>query len=283
MTLLLLGLVIVEVVAQAGNLFGLSNSVAGLLSVGLAFVIFVVHGWLNLGPRNLLAFFLITFLISFAAEASGVATGLVFGPYHYTNLFGPKILGVPPMIQAAYCAMGYSSLMIARLLLRMRSAPSRLGGILGLSLLAAMIMVAWDLSMDPFQSTVFGIWIWHNPGPYFGVGIHNYAGWFVTVFLYVLIYHLFAARWPEQPSGTVLGSRLFLSVPVLLYAALGLGNVTPAIFGGVTQPYASPNNYTGSVESLVQSMALVAIFSMGILVVAALLILGREAVPSRWD
>ena len=50
------------------------------------------------------------------------------------------------------------------------------------TLAGAMIMVSWDVAMDPFQSTAGGQWIWRNGGEYFGVGLHNYAGWFGTVF-----------------------------------------------------------------------------------------------------
>jgi uncharacterized membrane protein len=269
----LIVLVAIEILVQFGSLFGLGNSPSAMISVGLALVILLLHGWNALGVRNLIAFLVITFVISFTAEALGVATGLVFGPYHYTGLFGPRILGVPPLIQAAYAAMGYASLMIARLILRMRGNPTRIGPILAACLLGAMIMVAWDVTMDPFQSTVGGIWIWHQPGPYFGIGIHNFIGWFVTVFIYLFVYHLFALRWPEQPNAQAIASKLFLAVPVLLYAALGLGNFLPALIGGVSQPFASPGNYNGSVQQLTQSMALVTVFAMGIPIVAALILL----------
>src|SRR5713226_4811050 len=122
-TIVLVALVILEIVLQFGSLFGLGNSPVAILSVTVALVILLLHGWQGLGLRNLVAFLVIAFVVSFTAEAIGVATGLVFGPYHYTDLFGPKILGVPPLIQAAYAAMGYASLMIARALLRMRGGP----------------------------------------------------------------------------------------------------------------------------------------------------------------
>jgi putative membrane protein len=64
----------------------------------LAALIFVfVHGCIALGPRNMIAFSLITVVVSFASEVVGVATGLIFGAYHYTDQLGPKLLGVPPI------------------------------------------------------------------------------------------------------------------------------------------------------------------------------------------
>jgi putative membrane protein len=267
-------LVIFEVVVQFGSAIGLGGSESAIISVVAALIILLVHGWNALGWRHLVAYLIIAVVISFTAEALGVATGLVFGPYHYTDLFGPKLLGVPPLIQAAYAAMGYASLTIARLILRMRGAPKGLGSVLGLALLGAMIMVAWDVAMDPYQSTVSGIWIWHTGGPYFGVGFHNFVGWFGTVFCYLLVYCFYASRNPEQPNTSVVESRLFWSMPVFLYAAFGLGNITP-VWTGLQQPYASANNYNGSPQTLSQSLALVTIYVMGIPVVASLLNLWR--------
>jgi uncharacterized membrane protein len=172
--------------------------------------------------------------------------------------------------------MGYSSLMIARLLLRMRQAPVRLPAIVALTLLASMIMVAWDVGMDPYQSTVSGVWIWHTGGGYFGVGLHNYIGWFGTVFCFLFVYHLFASRFAEQPNPQVAGSGLFSSIPALLYAAFALGNITPIWIPSVTLPYASPDNYKGTPEALTQSLGLISIFVMGIPVIGSLLVLWRE-------
>jgi uncharacterized membrane protein len=271
---LLLGLIVVEVLVQFGTLVGLPDAVTSILSVVLALVVLLLHGSQALGWRSLIAYLVITVGISFAAEALGVATGLVFGPYHYTNLFGPKLLGVPPLIQAAYAAMGYSSLIMGRTILGMRGAPTKMSSILAVSLLAAMIMVAWDVGMDPYQSTVGGIWIWHTGGPYFGVGIHNFIGWFVTVFCYLFVYHLYAARQGEQQSEVASTSLTFWTVPVLLYAAFGLGNIIP-VWTGIS-PYASPENYSGTAGQLTSSLALVTTFVMGIPIVSSLLVLWRE-------
>ncbi len=134
--------------------------------------------------------------------------------------------------------------------------------------------------MDPYQSTVSGIWIWHTGGPYFGVGIHNFIGWFGTVFCYLLVYHIYAARNAEQPAASLVDSRLFQSAPILLYVAFGIGNIVPVWIGGISLPYASPDNYKGTLEALEQSLALVTVFVMGIPVVASLLNLWRDRLPA---
>jgi uncharacterized membrane protein len=103
-------------------------------------------------------FLLITVVISFAAEAIGVATGWVFGSYYYTDALGPKILGVPSLIQVGYVAVGYAGPMIARVRLGATRVSGRVS-ILAVALIGAFIMVSWDVAMDPFQSTIGGDWI----------------------------------------------------------------------------------------------------------------------------
>lgn len=270
-SVVLVALLVLETIVRFAPVIGMGNAAIAIITIISGFLFLVIHGWQALGWRNLLAYLVITVVVSFSLEAIGVATGLVFGHYYYTNQIGPRVLGVPPLIQAAYAAMGYASLMIARILLNVRRSPVKLMPILAVTLLAAMIMVAWDLTIDPYQSTISGIWIWQNGGQYFGVGIHNFVGWFVTVFIFMFLYQTFAARFPEQPNGARIQSRFFVSQPVLYYAAIGLGTIVPAWIGGFSLPYASPANYSGTLNALEYSVALITVFVMGIPVVAALL------------
>lgn len=253
-----------------GPLLGIDNSLNAYITL-LGGVLFVMaHGWMALGSRNIIAFFLITVGVSFSLEVLGVATGWVFGPYYYTDNLGPKILGVPPMIQAGYTAMGYASLMTARILLGLKEVPKKLSSILLLTLVGTLIMVSWDVAMDPYQSTVSGDWIWTTGGQYFGIGIHNYVGWFVTVFTFILLYQLYAARFAEKVQSGVKNSRYFWSQPMLYYGLIGLGIVVVPWVGGVTLPYASPENYNGALIDLEYSLALIAFFVMGTPVITAL-------------
>jgi uncharacterized membrane protein len=108
----------------------------------MAALIFVaVRGYVALGWRNVVAFSLITIGISFASEVIGVATCLVFGAYHYTDLLGPKLLGAPPMIQIGYRATGYASVTMGRIILSLLR-PVAGCAILAASLAGAFIMVS---------------------------------------------------------------------------------------------------------------------------------------------
>ena len=263
------GLLCVAALLDFGPWLGLSDSMDAIATVVVGFAFVLVHGSAALGWRNLIAFIVITVGVSFTAEAAGVATGLVFGDYHYTDALGPRILGVPPAVQAAYVAVGYASFMMARIVLG-QFGRARNGALLTVPLVGAFFMVAWDVAMDPFQSTVAGDWIWEKGGPYFGVGIHNYVGWFATVLLFMLTYQLCTTRWAESPRRPLTHSRVFWSQPVLYYAVIAFGVFLAPVVGGLPDPIASPENYSGTTEALARSLSLVTVFVMGTPVVVAL-------------
>lgn len=264
------GILVVIGILAFSPILGISDAVNTFVTL-LAGVLFVLlHGSMTIGWKHILVFLLITVAVSFTLEAIGVATGLVFGPYYYTDNLGPKILGVPPMIQAGYTAMGYASLMTARVILNFRESPKNLGSIIAIALIGSFIMVAWDVAMDPYQSTLAGDWIWTTGGQYFGIGIHNFIGWFVTVFIFMFLYQLYASHYPEKIQKAVIKSRYLWSQPTLYYALVGLGMVVVPYVGGVSLPYASPQNYHGALIDLEYSIALIAFFVMGTPVAIAL-------------
>lgn len=251
-------------VVNFSSLWGLSGAIQATVIVIAAFAFAVMHGSTAMGRRNLGAFLLITIVISFSAEAIGVATGLVFGAYHYTDNLGPKILGVPPLIQLAYIAMGYASMMMARAITGGARRAFTLTGVL----VASLIMVGWDVAMDPYQSTVSGDWIWEKGGAYFGVPLHNYAGWFFTVIIFMFAYWLFQRKWPERAADAQTAAPAFQAMPAVLYALMAMNIVVTPLVSRITS-IASPGNYALPVATLEASMTLIAIFVMGIPAVLA--------------
>src|SRR6187455_2437243 len=78
MVVLLAGIAILNL----GPIIGIDGDTNAILTllIGLAFT--VIHGGMLLGWKRLAAFLAITVIVSFTAEAIGVATGLVFGKYY---------------------------------------------------------------------------------------------------------------------------------------------------------------------------------------------------------
>ena len=122
-----------------------------------------------------------------------------------------------------------------------------------------------------------------SSGPLPAVPLHNYAGRFGAVFVFMLVCLLFASRYAEQPRKDPMENWVvFCNLPVYYYALIALGIIITPLVAGVAFPYASPANYVGTDQALEVSLTLIAIFVMGDPVVFALcrLYLNRtQAIP----
>src|SRR5215813_9684269 len=119
-----------------------------------------VHGSLSYRLRDLLVLAAITLVVSNIFENMSILTGFPFGHYYYTDTLGPKLFLVPVLIGPAYLGTGYLAWTIARVI--SGAARSRLPGHLTFTvpLLAAFMMVSWDLSSDPINATVVRVKSW---------------------------------------------------------------------------------------------------------------------------
>jgi putative membrane protein len=205
--------------------------VLGNIGFTLVFVLFsVLHcarceGWKRTG-----LFFATAAIVSYLLEETGVRTGLVYGPYHYSDMLGPKLGHVPVLIPLAWFMMIYPSWVTARALVRGVDTRS-VGGIGMLALVAAMVMTAWDTVMDPGMAAA-GNWVWERGGGYFGVPLRNYFGWLLTTFLVYCIAGLIwrsvgtrdSKQWTRlQGSGVAKG---IAALPVIVYALYAIRYVT---------------------------------------------------------
>lgn len=93
-----------------------------------------------------------------------------------TDAMGSKLLHVPILLGVAYWGMGYLSWTLGRPILGDVQSPLAGSRVVTLPLVASLIMVAWDLSMDPIWSTIVHGWIWRQGGAYFGVPLSNFLG-----------------------------------------------------------------------------------------------------------
>lgn len=155
------------------------------------------------------------------AESISLRTGFPFGRYYFTDAMGPRILHVPVLLVLAYLGIGYVSWVLALLILGYLDEPINGVRIFALPLLASFIMLAWDLSMDPDWSTLDRVWIWQHGGPYFGVPLSNFFGWFLTAYIYYLAFALYCRA---QPILAAPRTQTFWCTAILLYATCAVGN-----------------------------------------------------------
>lgn len=186
----------------------------------------------GLGWRNAILFLILSVGVTALLEGIAVATGLLFGSYSYGNFLGLNIFGiVPVLVPLTWFMMLYPSLVIA-----LRIVPHNRGSRTRYFLLAsgtgAIVMVAWDLVLDPLM-VAHGYWTWSKSGPYFGIPVSNFIGWWVTSFVILLVF-LALARIPESSLGRLRGR--FGVLPVITYGATGLISVVTAWDLGLVGP-----------------------------------------------
>lgn len=165
------------------------------LVTAILFILAVLHGSERYGKKNILIFFLITWLVSFFFENLSIATGFPFGFYHYSPTLG--LLTVPLIIIFAYFSIGYLAWMLSHVLTGQYTKKLEGKQIFIVPFVAAFLMVMWDLTVDPISSTLQGLWVWTTPGAYFGVPISNFFGWFLVVYLFFQIFAFYVYRYDK--------------------------------------------------------------------------------------
>jgi putative membrane protein len=125
------------------------------------------------------------------------------------------------LLAVAYLGIGNVAWILALVILGYVDKPIRGPRILALPLMASLIMVAWDLSMEPNWSTLIRAWIWQEGGAYFGVPVSNFFGWFLTAYFY---YQAFALYCRANPISVASSRQDFWLPAILIYAVCALGN-----------------------------------------------------------
>lgn len=191
-----------------------------LAAVGIACAL--IHAGLTYGPIRALAFLAICLVVTFVLENLSTATGFPFGHYHFVvGGWLPHVGSIPLIVGFLWFGMGYFSWIVAATILD--GADHRIGeqgNLFLLPLVSAFAMTQWDLVMDPPMATIFHAWIWHDGGPDFGVPVSNFAGWFLTSWLFFQLFAIFLSR--RAPHPTTRQERALRLAAIFLYIAPGL-------------------------------------------------------------
>jgi putative membrane protein len=197
----------------------------------------LIHGTILYGRRGILAFTGFCLGTGALCESLSLRTGIPFGHYYFTDVMGPKLFGLPFLLVLAYLGIGYCSWILALLILKAHDRPLVGTDIAAVPLLASFIMFAWDLSMEPQWATVDRAWIWRDGGPFFGVPVSNFLGWYLTAYLF---FQAFALYLRGRPVRSAISAGLW-RMPVGMYSICALGNLlirplygTPVIVADAT-------------------------------------------------
>ncbi len=228
--ILLIVYVAITIYSILGRPLGIAPAHISVPLVALSgFAFAILHAGQREGWTGALRLLALVFGVSLLFESVGVATGWVYGPYHYTDRLGPKFLGlVPYLIPVAWFMMSYPSFVIAERLVkdpqhkttgrrsptgrrtpttpvvgvRSPGTPRERGWvrILAVAAVGGLVMTAWDLVMDPIM-VAGGHWVWDTNGAYFGIPLQNFWGWWLTVFVTYALYLWVRGKGAGERSG----------------------------------------------------------------------------------
>lgn len=135
----------------------------GTLSTAALFLAGLSWAWQKVGARSLLLVAL-AFGVGLGVEVLGSRTGFPFGAYSYAGAPGLTLLGVPLLVPLGWFAMTLSAALLTG----------------GRAWLAGLLLVAWDIGLEPLM-TAQGFWAWSDVrGLWAGAPIQNFVSWWAV-------------------------------------------------------------------------------------------------------
>jgi putative membrane protein len=223
-----------------------SRWVSALFIISLALPSFYyLQEWIGL--QRGVVILIIMGIFPILIEAIGITTGFPYGKFYYTDQMGFKIFGLVPWS----VAFAFAPLVLGcfTFITQYNRDPQ-----LVIPLTAAFL-VAVDLVLDP-AAVVLNIWVWVEPGIYYGIPITNYTGWFLTALIATFILHLLTAKefsrtraFPKGVATSLLLSIAFwtgyglwttLFIPTIIGLVLLSGVFYSLVAGGSPEPFLQP-------------------------------------------
>ncbi|MEM6337253.1 MAG: carotenoid biosynthesis protein [Bacteroidota bacterium] len=200
-----------------GEFYAISFKFFGQLQVWLSAFVLGFYLLRHAGGKWL-SVFAAVYALSLASETIGTATGLPFGPYVYSALLGPKLFGLVPVL----IPISWFTIAVPAFAFALWAFPnSRWARVL----FGAGLVTLWDISLDPAMSYLTTYWFWGEAGPYYGMPLINFAGWYLTGAALMGAFELLNSEsWVREiPRRTLVGYYLaVLVMPVGMCIAAGL-------------------------------------------------------------
>lgn len=214
---------------SAAGAYGVALRIFPLGHVWLAFVVIGLYLSMRTGPRWLPAFVLL-YALSLSSELMGTGYGIPFGAYHYSSMLGPEWLGRVPVL----IPLSWFSMSVAAYGMSPSGRTSGLRGTIVRIAFASLLLLCWDLSLDPAMSHATTYWFWGAEGPYYGMPWSNLTGWYLTgIALASALYAVGANAWMNRLSRRWLtgfyGANVLLALGMDVAAGLWLAAVVTVV------------------------------------------------------
>ncbi len=190
------------------------------------FIAISTIGWKRTGLYSILAY-LIAFVCEYTSSHGDL--GIPFGVYRYVETTRDRelwIAGVPFMDSLSFTFLSFISYRLAIALASSRRPNAKDISSRWLTAgVAGFLMMYLDVIIDPV--TLQGsrwflgdLYYYPNGGPYFGVTIWNFIGWFVVCFIIVRVYVAIEKRLGDVNLGKAAPYFLTALAPALLYFSI---------------------------------------------------------------
>ena len=239
-------------------LLHLPQAMAGAMLAGSLMLFGLFHGASTYRWLGIVVFIVVCLGVSNAFENLSILTGFPFGWYHYGDKMGPRLFLVPLLIGPLYFGVGYLSWTLARAILG--DANGRLAGrlVYATPIVASFIMVCWDLTIDPKMSTITSNWIWRDGGSYFGVPLANFLGWYLTVYVFLQAFALYARHLSAAPDH-IPG---YWAKPLLAYSSIVIAPILSLTLSSASGAVLDATGHVWQLRDIRAVTALVGIFTL---------------------
>jgi uncharacterized membrane protein len=239
-------------------LLHLPQATAGAMLAVSLMLFGLFHGASTYRWLGIVFFIVVCLGVSNAFENLSILTGFPFGWYHYGDKMGPRLFLVPLMIGPLYFGVGYLSWTLARAILG--DANGRLAGrlVYATPIIASFIMVCWDLTIDPKMSTITSNWIWRDGGSYFGVPLANFLGWYLTVYVFLQAFALYARHLSAAPDH-IPG---YWAKPLLAYSSIVIAPILSLTLSSASGSVLDATGHVWHLRDIQAVTALVGLFTV---------------------
>lgn len=188
---------------------------------------FLWHSAKYFGWRRTWIYLACAYAVAWICEKGSITVGIPFGEYHYISHTQDRefwVGGVPFFDSLSFVFLGYFSYWAGKLWMSETPRPRWMTSIV----VGGFLMMVLDIIIDP--ATLQGhkwflgqIYYYPNPGPYFGVTLENFAGWFSLGCVLGVLCHFIYGHAPRK-------HKMFWPFSLAVYLSIAYCNIAVAFY-----------------------------------------------------